>query len=128
MSDSDHSHRSLRSHHSGDSTSGATEPQLQSVSGRKEAAYWRLEEETAFLRYLYDNRSGTDGATFPKRTYTEASEHLAKHFKNQKGGDKTISACKSKFLALKKAYLTAQALKVGGLSSGFTWTEAGGQP
>ncbi|KAG1855657.1 hypothetical protein DFJ58DRAFT_727469 [Suillus subalutaceus] len=118
MLDSDHFRRSLRSYHSGDSTSGATEPQLQSVSGHKEAAYWRLEEETTFLRYLYDNRSGTDCATFPKRTYTEASAHLAKHFKNQKGGDKTISACKSKFLALKKAYLAAQALKVGGSS---TW-------
>ncbi|KAG1839200.1 hypothetical protein DFJ58DRAFT_733421 [Suillus subalutaceus] len=114
MSDSDQSRRSLHSHHSGDSTSGATESQLKSVSGHKEAAYWRLKEETTLLQYLYDNRSGTDGTTFPKRIYSDVSAHLAEHFKNQKGGAKTNSACNTKFSSLKKAYHATQALKKWG--------------
>ncbi|KAG2370125.1 hypothetical protein BDR07DRAFT_1371126 [Suillus spraguei] len=126
MSDSDQSaSRRSRSHHSGDS-SVATESQSDIRSGRKEATHWKLEEETTLLRYLYDNRSGTDGTTLPKRIYTGASAHLAEVFKKQKGGAKTYSACKTKFSSLKKAYLTTQALKVSGSSSGFTWTQEGG--
>jgi hypothetical protein len=127
VSDSDHSAspRSPCSHHSEDSTSGVTDSQPKS-RGRKEAAHWRLEEETAFLQFLYDNKSGTDGATFPRKTYSAASAHLIEKFKNQKGGIKTYSACTTKFSTLKKAYDAARALKTGGSSSGFTWTDEGG--
>lgn len=122
LSDSD---QSLASHISGDPTGG--EPGSQSQpKGRKEPAHWRLEEEVSFLRYLYDNRTGTDGLTFPKKTYMGAAVHIAQEFKNQKGGLKTDGVCKSKFSSLKSAYFAAQAIKVGGSASGFTWTDKEG--
>jgi hypothetical protein len=90
------SDQSLASHISEDTTGG--EPGSQSTpKGRKEPAHWRLEEEVSFLRYLYDNRTGTDGHTFPKKTYMGAAVHIAQEFKNQKGGLKTDGVCKSKF-------------------------------
>src|SRR6267154_5574462 len=115
MSDSNQSasRRSPHSHHSGDSDSGATESQPKSRSGHKEAACWVVEEEVALLRYLYDNKTGTDGVNFPKKTYMVASVHLAGEFTNQKGGLKTDGACRSKFSSLKQGYIAAQDLKVG---------------
>ncbi|KAG2741717.1 hypothetical protein P692DRAFT_20750091 [Suillus brevipes Sb2] len=122
LSDSD---QSLASHISGDTTGG--EPGSQSKpKGLTEPAHWRLKEEISFLRYLYDNRTGTDGLTFPKKTYMGAAVHIAQEFKNQKGGLKTDGVCKSKFSSLKSGYFAAQAIKTGGLASGFTWTDKEG--
>ncbi|KAG2126045.1 hypothetical protein DEU56DRAFT_759012 [Suillus clintonianus] len=95
-----------RSNRSGDSTSGAASSQTK-PKGRKVAAHWKLEEEVSLLKYLYENRTGTDGLTFPKKTYMGAAAHIAQQFQNQKGGPKTNGVCKTKFSALR--------------TSGFTW-------
>ncbi|KAG2352111.1 hypothetical protein BDR07DRAFT_1499209 [Suillus spraguei] len=82
LSDSDSSLASCRSRVSADS--GAVESQQNSqAKGRgkgkgkgsncKEAAVWTVEEEAAFLNFLYENKTGTDGVAFSKKVYLAAA-------------------------------------------------------
>lgn len=97
MSSSDQSDRSLRSKGSVPDT--ASLGTSKKVSNRKVAAIWEPEEEEALVTYLHTQAaSAGDGVNFTAKTFTSASQKLLVDFPAYRGGEKTASSCRSKWI------------------------------
>ncbi|KAJ6606936.1 hypothetical protein B0H10DRAFT_1956732 [Mycena sp. CBHHK59/15] len=86
-------------------------------------AHWTLDDETAFIGYVWDHRAeGGDGCNFKMSpTWNGAAWFLNESI--TKGGAKNGKGCKGKWAAFKKVYDLVQLVKS---QSGWTWTDAGG--
>ncbi|KAF9236555.1 hypothetical protein BU15DRAFT_49835, partial [Melanogaster broomeanus] len=116
--DSKGSSRSLRSQ-------GIVDPSdlkaTESTSTRKPpAAIWTVDEETAFLSFLLDNKAAAGDGGFKPVTYNAAVVHLSEKFPMQTGGEKVPNSCKCKWTSLKKSYNAVVDIKN---TSGFTWSD-----
>ena len=83
--------RSLRSQ-------GLVESVPTSGRTRKVPAHWTQDEEATLLQYLLSHKAEAgDTASFQKTTWQGAADHINAAFPNQRGGEKTIGVCKTKW-------------------------------
>ena len=69
----------------------------EKATQRKAAAHWE-EEECALVLYLEDHSAAAgDGANFSKKHFIGVAQHLKDKFLLQWGGEKTASACHTKW-------------------------------
>jgi len=94
-SSSGHSNRSLQS-------KGAPEPidpiTSEKATRRKAAARWEAKEEYTLVLYLEQQIAAAgDGVNFAKKHFASAAQHLKDTFTVKRGGEKTASACHTKW-------------------------------
>jgi len=71
---------------------------VSSAKPRKARANWTDAKERAFVLYLQQHAATAgDGLNFPKRTFTSVAQHLQERFLEQTGGEKTSTACHTKW-------------------------------
>ena len=76
-------------------------------------AIWEPEEEEALVTYLHTQAaSAGDGVNFTVKTFTSASQKLLVDFPAYRGGEKTASSCRSKWIRVSLLSLIYAMLKL----------------
>ncbi|KAI6039433.1 hypothetical protein EDC04DRAFT_2895228 [Pisolithus marmoratus] len=87
-------------------------------------AKWSEDEEQALVIFLQEQApAASNGVNFSKKHFDNAAQHLQEKFLNQHGGEKTGTACSSKWMTLKEEYFVVIDLQS---TSGLMWSDEHG--
>ncbi|KAI6040129.1 hypothetical protein EDC04DRAFT_2602662 [Pisolithus marmoratus] len=103
---------------------GPVDPDVEKPNPRKTPAKWLEDEEQALVIFLQEQApTAGDGVNFSKKHFNNAAQHLQEKFPSQCGGEKTSTACSSKWTTLKEEYFAVIDLQS---TSGFMWSNEHG--